>query len=50
MRLLGYENLQQIDLDQRKPLEPVIARMPVWPAPGSVRTEGDVTLVKLGPS
>ncbi|MBV8915955.1 MAG: hypothetical protein JOZ05_23305, partial [Acetobacteraceae bacterium] len=47
-RVLGYSGIVPVDDEQRRRLLPVFASMPVWPAKGSVRAEGDATLVKLG--
>lgn len=46
MGLLGYRNLSAVP--QTEALTAVAASMPTWPAEGSVRLEGDVTVVRTG--
>jgi hypothetical protein len=49
MHLLGYDNFVVAPPEQRAALTDTFARMPIWPARGSVAVEGDVILVRLGP-
>lgn len=49
MRLIGYPNLQPLPKDERLKLIPEYDKMPIWPAPGSVKLYNNVTLIKLGP-
>jgi len=48
MRINGYTNLRLLPDEIRKTLSDEFADMPVWPAPGYVRKEGQYLLVKLG--
>ncbi|MHB8744559.1 MAG: glucosyltransferase domain-containing protein [Sulfuricaulis sp.] len=50
MKLLGYTNLVPASGVQRQQDLALFKDMPVWPANGSVRVQGDITLVKLGPT
>jgi len=47
-QVLGYRGIVPIGDVRRKQLLPVWDSMPVWPAKGSVRVEGEATLVKMG--
>jgi hypothetical protein len=48
MTILGYSNLQELDDATRTSLLPVIEKMPIWPAAGSVQVVDGVILVRLG--
>jgi hypothetical protein len=48
MRLIGYTNIRPAPIEQRRRDVAEFAHMPTWPARGSVRVVGDVTLIKLG--
>ena len=48
MRLLGYPQLRIPDLATRRANDAEFQRMPVWPAPGSVRWANGMALVRLG--
>ncbi|MHB8446986.1 MAG: glucosyltransferase domain-containing protein, partial [Rudaea sp.] len=50
MKLLGYTNLVPASGVQRQQDLALFKDMPVWPVNGSVRVQGDITLVKLGPT
>ncbi|KHK65799.1 glucosyltransferase domain-containing protein [Pseudomonas frederiksbergensis] len=47
MQLIGFQNLSVIHPTQRIELTPKFKDMPIWPAPGSVRLEDGVYLIKL---
>jgi Glucosyl transferase GtrII len=47
MRLIGFSNLRPATVEQHRHDRPIFESMPVWPAPGSVRTFEGVTLIKL---
>lgn len=48
MRLLGYSQLRIPDPPARHANDAEFQRMPVWPAPGSVRWANGMALVRLG--
>lgn len=48
MTILGYSNFQELDDATRTSLLPVIKKMPIWPAAGSVQVVDGVILVRLG--
>lgn len=48
MRLIGFENLVTLEKTDRLGYLEAYARMPIWPAKGSMRIVDDVVLVKLG--
>ena len=47
MKLLGLENIQPVDSEQRKRNTEAFKEMSVWPAKGAVQLIGDTFLVKL---
>lgn len=49
MRLQGYANVTAAPRSKKDKFLSIARQMPVWPAEGSVRNEGDVTIIKLGP-
>jgi hypothetical protein len=49
MRVLGYGNFVVVPRTEVENLEAIVATMPTWPDPDSVRLVGETTLVKLGP-
>jgi hypothetical protein len=48
MRILGYSNFESVGQRTRRAMLPVIEKMPIWPAAGSVRVVDGVILVRLG--
>jgi hypothetical protein len=48
MKLLGYDNLSTIGIDDRHRMTSVFVDMPAWPAKESVKVVDGITLVKLG--
>lgn len=48
MKLLGYNNLEVLSPSRRSEFIADFNTMPIWPAEGSVKVVGDVTLVRLG--
>ncbi len=50
LRLLGYPRFAVASERQRRQNDPVFLDMPIWPAPGAVRTFNGVILIKLGPN
>lgn len=47
MQLIGFNNVFALHPRVRVPLTPKFKDMPVWPAPGSVRFEDGIYLIKL---
>ncbi len=47
MQLIGFDNVFALHPTIRIPLTPKFKDMPVWPAPGSVRFEDGIYLIKL---
>jgi len=48
MKLLGYTDLAPITPEEAATRAREFITMPIWPAEGSVKKVGDVTLVRLG--
>lgn len=48
MKLLGYFNLNDPTEQQVDQTIVRLSTMPVWPAPGSLETQGDIVLIRLG--
>ena len=48
MKILGYSNLTMANTEETAGHALEFVRMPLWPAKGSVRLVGDVTLIRLG--
>jgi hypothetical protein len=49
MKLLGYGNIVAAPKVLEEEFSTVARQMPVWPANGSIWTDGQVTIIKLGP-
>lgn len=50
MNLLGYEHLTPATVAEREQLNDLYAKMPIWPAPGSIVWRGDTVMIRLGES
>lgn len=48
MKLIGFSDLQLAPKETREANKSLFSEMPVWPALGSVRRDGNVILIKLG--